>query len=170
MVPRTASSTAGAGKSPKPTIDTAGVDAYVRGLPASAASSLDTLVQHLMRAPVHGSPLLQMRTIFSWITTNVYGMEDTTLMTQCPHNILRTAQTTCAGYSNMFSQLADACGLKAVHIEVMGCTTLYTVLHCPTLHRCARSPLDPSLGANCVLCTKFVHEDTHGGHDCCCAV
>eukprot|EP00668_Euglena_longa_P018798 GGOE01023417.1.p1 GENE.GGOE01023417.1~~GGOE01023417.1.p1 ORF type:complete len:935 (-),score=254.50 GGOE01023417.1:508-3312(-) len=87
------------------------VDAHALAAPPAAKASLGALAAYLMQAPTRDRDLYKLRAIFRWMCHNIaYGGESS--HHNCsPPNVLATGVTSCVGFVNFFTQLADKCGM-----------------------------------------------------------
>ncbi|XP_013383528.1 kyphoscoliosis peptidase [Lingula anatina] len=97
------------------------IDNHAINTPSSETSSLQNLVNHLLR-PCR-SDLDRVRVFFRWITHNIrYDLENflagnpTSISSEC-EDVLRSRKASCDGYSNLFLQMCKLSGIQAKKIR-----------------------------------------------------
>ncbi|KAK3814332.1 MAG: hypothetical protein J3Q66DRAFT_346260 [Benniella sp.] len=95
-------------------IDFSREDAHARACPSSETASIARL-SHYLTSPMSGDKVSQLRTIFTWIAENIAYDVPSFLSGRYPDQsaeaVLRTRQSVCEGYSNLFVALAEPAGL-----------------------------------------------------------
>ncbi|CAJ0626428.1 16474_t:CDS:2 [Entrophospora sp. SA101] len=100
------------------------VDEYARETPESNTHSIRSLSHYL--TSVWDDPLYKLRAIFVWVADNItYDTES--LKSQNGKDILKSRKAVCAGYSELFNDLAVDSGLDTFRISGAAKGAGYTV-------------------------------------------
>jgi len=98
------------------------IDAHALAAPASAEQSVESLAAYLIKPAANEQD--KARAIFRWICQNIdYDLGSYfagRLSSTKSEDVLKSRSSVCAGYSDLFSALAEEAGLEAVEIRGYG--------------------------------------------------
>ncbi len=94
------------------------IDAYMRHCPASSENSIADIAYYINRSA--RTDLEKARAVYVWMTDNIFyndaGYNAGVFGDNSAENVLRTRRAVCAGFANLFTEIAIKTGIEALTI------------------------------------------------------
>ena len=95
------------------------IDAYMRNCPAASEYSIEDIAFYINRSA--RTDLEKARAVYVWMTDNV-SYDDESFNSgdfgdNSAENVLRTRKAVCAGFANLFTEIAIKTGIEAITVS-----------------------------------------------------